>query len=257
MGLLGLFSSELTDRKVKAARKRFWQLARREAVRHGRNEVWYADVIGCCLADDEVKAALGHAGHDADALIKRVATFQSPHERSDVAARSGAFVVTQDQFSWPLDRAFDRGVAARRRQGAATVRPLDVLIGALASDEQDLAQHIIDDPYVLHLALSWDVAHPGVPRDRTGEDVPTGEAALVVYPDPFTPADFVKHQLERTLDVADAPLASALARLEQHQHAVVRQDDAALLVGLRDHIAQERALLGHPLRVEVEAPPSR
>jgi hypothetical protein len=250
MGLLGLFNSDLTERKVKAARKRFWTLARREAVRHGRNEVWYADVVGCCLADEEVRTTLASIGHDPDALTTRVATFQSPDERSDVAARSGAFVVTQDQFSWPLDRAFDRAVAARRRQHAGTVRALDVLIGALSSDEQDLAQHIIEDAYALHLALGWEVAHPGVAQQA---DPPEGAAALVLYPDPFTPPDFVKRQLQLVPDLDDSRLGRALAAFEKRERAIVADGDAALLAGIRGHIARERALLGHPLRVEVEA----
>lgn len=252
MGLLGLFNSELTDRKVKAARKRFWQLAKREAVRHGRNEVWYADVVGCCLDDDEVKAALKRTGRDPDALVKRVATFQSPDERSDVAARSGAFVVTQDQFSWPLDRAFDRAVTARRREGAATVRPVDVLVGALSPDEQDLAKHIIEDAYALHLALGWEIAHPGVPPELE-QDAPEGRAALVLYPDPFTPTDFVKRMLQLVPNLDDGKLGELLKAYEGGDRATIAEDDAALLVGLRGHIVRERALLGHPLRVEVES----
>ena len=250
MGLLGFFKPELTERKVKAARKRSWNLARREALRHGRHEVWYADVIGACLLDQEVRTTLQHTGRDPAALARRVATFQSPDERSDVAARSGAFVVTQDEFSWPLDRAFDRGVQARRRQGAGTIRAIDILIGALSPQEQDLAKHIFEDSYAFHLSLSWEVAHPGVPHDS---DVPDGQASLVLYPDPFTPTEFIKRQLGQVPSVDDQQLGAILETYNQRQRVVVTNDKASRLVTVRDRIARERALLGHPLRVEVEA----
>ena len=251
MGLFDVFSGGLTDRKAAAARRRFWAQAKVEAARYGRNEVWYADVLGICLEDAEARAAIDATQRSGSDLQKKVAVFQSPEERSDHSARSGAFIVTKNEFSWPLDRALDRAVAARQRQKASSVRSLDVLLGAISPDEQDLAKHIIEDCYALHFGLAWQVAHPGIKSDPEFEG--SGQAKLRFFADPFTPTEFLRRQLTLVPELDDGRTADVLKQLAERGVADVSEGKAELLSGIQAHIVRERELTGHPLRVELEA----
>lgn len=253
-GALGSWLHRRRVNKLKkqadALRKHFWHQARLEARPHGRNEAWFADVLAACLRDEQTRQILQTTGIDLEELSERVRRFQNPEDRDDGTARSGAFVVTQEMHSWPLDRALDRAI--RRRQpddDVKEVRAVDVLVGCLDPFERELVEPILPDWPTLRMKLTWRLCHGDTPLDPPGPS--SGPARLVAFADDVTPDDFVAEQLGIALGQSDDEGRALLPRLKAEGQLVVREGPADELSSVLQQLRRNRTLLGHPLRVEL------